>query len=186
MTDDSQLLARYANEGDVRSLSELVDAHTRWLMAYLRGALPTESDAEDAFQEAWMRVIRFCGSYRGGSVRGYLARVARSVVTDRFRRGGPPSISLDTSSDEEDAPSADLADGAPSPGEAFELRATSEDVRRAVRALPERLRDVVLLRIEGELTFQEIADELGVPLGTVLTWMRSATARLKKTLGEKR
>ena len=130
MTDDSQLLARYANEGDVRSLSELVAAHTRWLMAYLRGALPTESDAEDAFQEAWMRVIRFCGSYRGGSVRGYLARVARSVVTDRFRRGGPPSISLDTSSDEEDAPSADLADGAPSPGEAFELRATSEDVRR--------------------------------------------------------
>lgn len=186
MTDDSQLLARYANEGDVGSLSELVAAHTRWLMAYLRGALPTESDAEDAFQEAWMRVIRFCGSYRGGSVRGYLARVVRSVVTDRFRRGGPPSVSLDAASDEEDAPSADLADGAPSPGESFELRATSEDVRRAVRALPERLRDVVLLRIEGELKFQEIADELGVPLGTVLTWMRSATARLKKTLGEKR
>lgn len=186
MADDRQLLAKYANEGDVRSLSELVAVHTRWLMAYLRGALPAESDAEDAFQETWMRVIRFCGSYRGGSVRGYLARVARSVVTDRFRRGGPPSVSLDAASDDEDAPSADLVDGAPSPGESFELRATSEDVRRAVRALPERLRDVVLLRIEGELTFQEIADELGVPLGTVLTWMRSATARLKKTLGEKR
>ena len=186
MADDSQLLARYANEGDVGSLSALVAAHTRWLMAYLRGALPAESDAEDAFQETWMRVIRFCGAYRGGSVRAYLARVARSVVTDRFRCGGPPSISLDAASDDGDAPSADLADGAPAPDESFELRATSEDVRRAVRALPGRLRDVVLLRIEGELKFQEIADELEVPLGTVLTWMRSATARLKKTLGEKR
>lgn len=186
MADDSQLLARYANEGDVQSLSELVAVHTRWLMAYFRGALPDECDAEDAFQETWMRVIRFCGSYHGGSVRAYLARVARSVVTDRFRRSGPPAVSLDSGGEDEVASSIDLVDGAPTPGESFERRATSEDVRNAVRALPKKLRDVVLLRIEGELTFQEIADELAVPLGTTLTWMRSATARLKKTLEKKR
>lgn len=166
------------------SIPALVAEHGKWLMAFLRGL--AGEDAEDAFQETWMRVIRFCGSYRGGSVRGYLARVARSVVTDRFRRVGPPTLCLDSVVGDDDSPSADLVDGALPPGESFELRATAEDVRRAVRGLPGRLRDVVLLRIEGELKFQEIADELGVPLGTVLTWMRSATARLKKTLGVKR
>ena len=186
MADGSQLLVKYAREGDVGSLSALVADHARWLMAYLRGALPAEADAEDAFQETWMRVIRFCDSYRGGSVRAYLARIARSVAMDRFRRGGLPTMSLDVGSEDGDAPSVDLVDGALSPDQSCELRATAEDVRRAVRALPERLREVVLLRIEGELTFQEIADELGIPLGTALTWMRTATLRLKKTLGEKR
>ena len=183
MAEDSQLLQRYAREGDVRSLSELVTAHTRWLMAYLRGALPSEADAEDAFQETWMRAIRFCGSYRGGSVRAYLAQVARSVAMDRFRDRGVSPVSLDAG--DEASPAAHLADGAPAPNATFELRATSEDIRRAVRALPARWREVVLLRIEAELTFQEIADQLGIPLGTALTWMRAATLRLRKTLGEK-
>ena len=101
-------------------------------------------------------------------------------------KGGPPAVSLDSGGEDEVASSIDLVDGAPTPGESFEWRATAEDVRHAVRALPKKLRDVVLLRIEGELTFQEIADELAVPLGTTLTWMRSATARLKKTLEKKR
>ena len=43
---------------------------------------------------------------------------------------------------------------------------------------------VLLMRIEGELSFKEIASELGVPLGTALTWMRTATLKLKEMLGE--
>ena len=185
MADGSQLLLNYAHEGDVGSLSALVADHARWLMAYLRGVLPAEADAEDAFQETWMRVIRFCDSYRGGSVRAYLSRVARSVVIDRFRRCVQPTVSLDAGSEDGDVPSLDLVDGALAPDASCELRATAADIRQAVRMLPERLREVALLRIEGELTFQEIADELEVPLGTALTWMRSATARLKKALREK-
>ena len=43
---------------------------------------------------------------------------------------------------------------------------------------------ILLMRIEGELSFREIASELGVPLGTALTWMRVATLKLKKMLGD--
>ena len=183
MPDDRQLLEAYSRRGDLESLSALVAAHSTRLLALLRGLLPSKEDAEDALQETWMRVIRFCGSYRGGSVRAYLAQVARSVAMDRFRDRGVPPVSLDAG--DEASPAADLADGAPAPNATFELRATSEDIRRAVRALPARWREVVLLRIEAELTFQEIADQLGIPLGTALTWMRAATLRLRKTLGEK-
>ena len=182
--EDSQLLLAYARRGDVKSLSALVTGNARWLTAYLRGSLSSDADAEDAFQETWMRVIRSCGTYRGGSVRAYLTRVARSVVIDRFRRNRCPTVSIDATDDD----GASLAEATtapePSPDEAFETSATADEIRRAVRALPDGPRDVLLMRIENELTFREIAALLGVPLGTALTWMRSATIRLKKALGE--
>ena len=155
MTDDARLLLDYAKRGDVKSLSSLVVRHSKWLAAYLRGSTSSEADAEDAVQEVWVRVIRSCGSYRGGSVRAYLARIARSVAIDRFRRGRP-MVSVDATDGEGAVLAETLADGAPAPNAAFESRATSEDVRRAVRALPENQREVLLMRIEAELSFKEI------------------------------
>lgn len=184
MTEDGQLLENYARHGDVASLSELVGRNTKWLIAFLRGLVPTEADAEDAFQEVWVRVIRSGRAYRGGSVKAYLARIARSVVIDRFRRAGVPTVSVDAADGE--ATAEEVADASPTPSERFESCATSADVRAAVRALPLRHREVLLMRIEGEMAFKEIAAELGVPIGTVLTWMRSATLKLKEVLGERR
>lgn len=181
MAGDEQLLLDYARRGDVKSLSALVVRHEKWLMAYLRGMSPSEADAEDAFQTCWVRVVKSAGSYRGGSVRSYLMRIARSVAIDRFRRRGAPTLSID---DEALQGLADaVADVRPTPADVHETSATREDVRSAVRALPERLRDVLLMRIEGELPFKEIAEQMGIPLGTALTWMHAATVRLRKTLG---
>lgn len=183
MPDDRQLLEAYSRRGDLESLSALVVAHSTRLLALLRGLLPSKEDAEDALQETWMRVIRSCGSYRGGSVRAYLACIARSVAVDRLRRSDAPAVRLDEE-DEDGGTAADWLEAAgPTPDRAFETRATAADVRIAIRALPMRQREVLLLRIEAELTFQEIADELGIPLGTALTRMREATERLRKTLG---
>ena len=184
MTDDTQLLLDYARRGDVRSFSALVGRHSKWLTAYLRGITPTLADAEDAVQETWVKVIRSCGSYRGGSVRAYLTRVARSVAIDRFRRNGRPTVSVDAVGEDGASLSETLADGAPPPDAAFECRATAEEVRRAVRLLPGNQREVLLMRIEAELSFKEIAETLGIPLGTALTWMHAATLRLKKELGK--
>lgn len=180
-SEEEQLLLDYVRRGDVKSLSALVTRTSRQLMAYLRGMSPGDADAEDAFQECWMRVIRSCGSYRGGSARAYLMRVARSVAIDRFRRRGAPTVSIDA--EESEVLSASLAAGSPSPDVSCERAANAEAVRAAVRILPERQRDVLLMRIEGELPFKEIAAQLGVPLGTALTWMHAATERLRKTLG---
>ena len=179
MEEDAELLFAYTRSGDVKSLAALVQRHSVWMQALLRSLLPVAADADDAFQETWMKVIRSASSYRGGKVRAYLAMAARSVAIDRLRRGGR-TVSLDA------AVEASATAPGPTPGERFESEATSEDVRRAVRALPEGPRQVLLMRIEGELTFKEIADELGVPLGTALTWMRTATQKLREMLGEKK
>ena len=185
-TDDNRLLLAYARDGDVKSLSALVTRHTKWLGAYLRGLLSSDADAEDAFQETWMRVIRSCGSYRGGSVRAYLTKIARSVAIDRFRRGRRPTLSLDLPDDDGNDMKEALADPIPAPDELFETSATAADIREAVKALPEGPREVLLMRIESELAFKEIAEIMSIPLGTALTWMRTATLKLKQKLGEKK
>ena len=180
MGESGQFLLDYAREGDVKALSTLVLHTSKPLMAYFRGMTPSEADAEDAFQECWMRVIRSCRSYRGGSVLAYLMRIARSVVIDRFRKRGAQTVSID--GEESEGIESRMAAESPTPAFACERSANMEAVREAVRALPERQREVLLLRIEGELSFKEIAKELGIPLGTALTWMYAATGKLKKRL----
>lgn len=181
MADETQLLLDYARRGDVESLSAFVVSSTRGLMGYLRGMTPTDADAEDAFQECWIRVIKSAGFFRGGSARAYLMRIAHAVVIDRFRRRGAPTVSMD--SDEATALSESLADDALSPAETVELRNGLDDVRRAVRGLPDGPREVLLMRIEGELSYRQIAEQLGIPIGTALTWMHVATVRLRRSLG---
>ena len=180
--EDGELLIAYARRGDTQSLSALVKRHSTWMQAFLRSLLSSTADAEDAFQETWVRVINSAGRYRGGKVKSYLATIARTAAIDRMRRQGK-TVSLDVESEEGQSAREAIPDTAPTPCERFESKATSEDVRRAVRALPEGQRQVLLMRIEGEMPFKEIAAELGVPLGTALTWMHAATEKLKKMLG---
>lgn len=152
---------------------KLISEHGVWLSALLRGLTRSEADAEDAYQEVWLRLIKRGGLPEGASVRAYLAQTARSVVVDRFRRDPADGVEL----------SEELVDGAMRPDERVESLSVRERLRGAVRALPENWRSVVLLRIEAELTFEEIAAELKLPLGTVLTWMRKATEELKRKMG---
>ena len=178
------------------SISALVEEHGKWLMAFLRGFCDTLDDAEDAFQEVWVRVMKVGANPR--AARAYLVKTARSVVIDRLRRK-KPEVSLDAMVvDGRDAvPSAsatgdetptmpEMASSAKSPIECYESKATAEDVRRAIASLPVNWRQVVLMRIEGEMEFKDIAAELNIPLGTALTWMRRATEELKRKLGGER
>ena len=168
---------------DNASITALVKEHGKWLMAYLRGLCDTLDDAEDAFQEAWLRVMR-SRSEVPNAWKSYLVKTARSVVIDKLRRKHQME-SLDVMMETDDGGSVDdaLIEDEASPDERYESKATSEDVRRAIAALPINWREVVLMRIEGEMEFKDIAKDLGVPLGTVLTWMHNATKELKAKLG---
>ena len=110
-----------------------------------------------------------------GNLRGYVFRVAASVWHDHLRRELVRRRAVDALQPAEPvmAPAADeqLME--------HELRYA---VRRAVAALPPAQREVVLLRHERGLTFRMIADRLGRPLGTVLTQMRAALAKIEVAL----
>lgn len=163
--------------------SAWVATHATWLSAFVRGLTRGEADAEDAFQEVWLRVMKGPDLSGIASPRAYLARIARSVVIDRYRRDGRYEVTLDAVDETGGTMAGALVDERPTPAQRTESALTHDAVLSAVKALPTGPREVVLLRIEGELTFQEIADELKIPLGTALTWMRTATEQLKKRLG---
>lgn len=167
---------------DDASIPALVAEHGKWLMAFLIGLTGNVADAEDAFQETWMRLIRSRAVARGAGFRSYLVKAARSVVIDRLRRSRPAE-SIDALDDEGEQVIGEIADSAPGPDERYESKATASDVRRAIAELPFNWRQVVLMRIEGEMEFKDIAAELGIPLGTALTWMHKATKELKRKLG---
>jgi RNA polymerase sigma factor (sigma-70 family) len=106
-----------------------------------------------------------------GNARGYLFRVAANVWRDHLRRELVRRRAAVTLAAEDPG----LADPADAALLERELRAA---VRQAIAALPAAQRDVVELRQQDGITFQQIADRLGRPLGTVLTQMRAALARI--------
>jgi len=106
-----------------------------------------------------------------GNLRAYLFRIAASVWHDYLRR------ELVRQRAARIAPAAEPG-GAPAADERLLERELREAVRRAVTELPVAQQEVVRLRHERGLTFQQIADRLGRPLGTVLTQMRAALAKI--------
>ena len=181
MSTDSHLFENYVRRGDLESCSALVSRHGVWMLVLLRGMLNSVSDADDAFQDTWIRVIKSADRYKGGTIRAYLATVARSVAIDILRKRGR-DMRLESLVNENDEV-IEIPDSSPTPDERFELLARSDDVRRALADLPEGPRQVFLMRVEAELSFREIAETMDIPIGTALTWMQSAKVKLKKILG---
>jgi len=115
---------------------------------------------------------------KNGNLRGYLFRIAASVWHDHLRREIVRRRGAHVlQEDERSAPSADAP---------LLERELQDAIRRVVAELPAAQRDVVRLRHERGLTFQQIADRLGRPLGTVLTQMRAALSRIGPALEEYR
>jgi len=110
-----------------------------------------------------------------GNARGYLFRIAANVWRDHLRR----ELVRRRAAVEMASAEPPLAGAADAPLLERELRVA---MRSAVQALPAVQRDVVELRQQGGLTFQQIADRLNRPLGTVLTQMRAALARISAAL----
>jgi RNA polymerase sigma-70 factor (ECF subfamily) len=179
MSNDSRLFENYVRRGDLESFSALVSRPGVRMLVLLRGILNSVSDADDAFQDTWIRVIKSADRYKGGNIRAYLATVARSVAIDLLRKRGRDMRLEPLVNDEV----IEIPDSSPTPDERFESLARSDDVRRALADLPEGPRQVFLMRIEAELSFREIAETMDIPVGTALTWMQVAKVKLKKILG---
>ena len=137
------------------------------------GARCRDADlAAEMLQEVAARLVTAAPRISlNGNARGYLFRVAANVWRDHLRRELVRRRAALTLAAEEPG----MADPADAALLERELRAV---VRRAIAALPAAQRDVVELRQQDGITFQQIADRLGRPLGTVLTQMRAALARV--------
>ena len=181
---DESLLLWYREEGDIEAFETLVHRYEKPLFSYLLRFLHSVSLAEDVFQATFLRFHEKCHSFtEGRQVRPWIYSIATNLAIDVLRKEGRHhKVSLDDERLESGARAGKLSDllrsGLPSPLEQLESREEAAWTRRAVDALPEHLRVIVLLAYFQGLKFQEVAEILQIPLGTVKSRLHKALLTL--------
>jgi RNA polymerase sigma-70 factor, ECF subfamily len=179
-----QELIHACQAGDTRALATLIDRWRRPLYGYLLRMTGQAADAEDLFQETWLRVWRTLPAYEERKVfSSYLFTVASRLCIDRARRRTSRLAHLEP--ENEHRPLEEAADGEAWPDRLLEDAQARQLLTEAVEALPAAQRDVVLLRLEAGLSFQEIAEIRGEPLGTALARMHRALKRIRRTFRQR-
>ena len=171
-TTDGDLIAR-VGEGDAGAFEQLYRRYSRPVFALALRRLGDRGRAEDAVQETFASIWRSAGSYRRerGPGAPWLYAVARNAIVDRRRALGPvPAEPIDEASSDA------------GPDERAESSWTAWRIHRALAELPEQERKLIELAYWGGLSQSEIADFVGIPLGTVKTRTRSALSRLADAL----
>jgi RNA polymerase sigma-70 factor, ECF subfamily len=170
---DAELLAR-VGEQDRAAFEILYGRYVRPVFSLALRRLGDRGHAEDAVQEAFAAIWRSASTYRPerGAAGGWLYTVARNAIVDRLRRNGPAG----------DAELPELASGEPGPAQHAEDSYVSWRVHRALEELQPREREVIELAYWSGMSQSEVAEYLGLPLGTVKTRTRSGLARLASVL----
>ncbi len=145
----------------------------RWLAG-------NDPDAQDVVQDAFLRAFKFFGGFRGGDSRAWLLRIVRNSFYDWLRHQGRPEST--TPLDEE---VHHLATDAPPPDAALLEKADKELVQQAIDALPAEYREVLVMRELEGLSYKEIADVAGLPIGTVMSRLARAREHLRHGLTER-
>ena len=169
---DSELLERIG-DGDGNAFEQLYRRYARSVFGLALRRLGDRERAEEAVQETFASVWRSARSYRAERGPGgpWLFTVARNAIVDRHRARGEPV-----------AETPDSASPDAGPDERAESSWVAWRVHRALEDLPDNERAVLELAYWSGLSQSEVADFLGIPLGTVKTRTRSALARLADVL----
>jgi RNA polymerase sigma-70 factor (ECF subfamily) len=182
LTTDEQLVER-ALAGDNDAFGEVVRRWERKIYALAYGITGSVEDARDAAQETFIAAFRNLQGFRGeAKVSSWLHRIAVNQCITRQRRA---RVRAETAYEDEVAAAGELflaTSGRESPARLSESKERAEAVRRAVEALPPELREVVLMKEFEDLTFQEIADALRIPLSTVKSRLYTALKQLRMRL----
>jgi RNA polymerase sigma-70 factor (ECF subfamily) len=180
-SSDEQIVAR-AQAGDAEAFGEIVRRWERRIFALSFGMLGREEDARDATQETFLAAFRNLRGFRGeAKVSSWLHRIAVNQCITRQRRA---KVRGETALDDEAEPdgSSYFTPAHLSPARTAESQERTLAVRRAVNALPPELRQVIVMKEFEELTFQEIANALELPLSTVKSRLYTALKQLQMRL----
>lgn len=183
MADEELRLVEAARRGDVNSFNALVRLYEGRVYNLCFRMLGDAESAADAAQEAFLSAFRNLRSFRGGSFRSWLLRIATNACYDALRaRKRRPAVSLDAADDEDEHSPLQVADPAESPDDFALRRELAGAIQQGLATLPEDQRAVLILSdIEG-LSYEEIAQVTGANLGTVKSRLSRGRARLRDVL----
>ncbi len=143
-------------------------------------------DARDLAQEVFVRAFRSLHCYDDSRpFSSWIFKITSNLCIDYYRKKRLSTVSIhDTFEDDDRRPRFELVDEQPLPDEAFAGKSRGQHLETLLRSLPTRYRVVVLLRHKADLSYEEIAEELGIPLGTVKARLHRAHRLLRTKLLE--
>jgi RNA polymerase sigma factor (sigma-70 family) len=169
--NDEQTRARF--EGLMVPLMNDAYNLARWLMK-------NEEDAEDVVQESYLKAFRFfAGFHSGTNARGWLLQIVRNTCYTALGARNRQEAAFELEVEK-------IEDTAPGPRANLDTKATVETVREAIAALPVDYREVVVLRELEGLSYKEISEVVGIPLGTVMSRLSRARDQLYLMLRERK
>ena len=186
MTDQEMIAS--CKKGSREAFNELMAKYQKQVFGIAYGMLSDYEDASDAAQEVFVKVYRSIASFKGqSSFTTWLYRICANVCNDmlrkRQRRGF--SVSLDAD-DEESSATAELPSEEPTPEEQFEQNERQRAVREAINSLSSEYREIIVYADLQQLSYDEIAEIIKCPKGTVKSRLNRARNALRKKLIEKR
>jgi RNA polymerase sigma-70 factor (ECF subfamily) len=180
---DDLPLVRRTLEGDERAFTELVRHYEGTLYRLAWRMLRNHEEARDVVQETFLRVFRALGSYdQERKFSTWILRIATNLCIDRYRRRRIKWVSIDESEADEDRPSIILVEPRGGPDRDHGETALVDRLDELVQRLPAIYRTIIELRYKQQLAYEEVAEVLDVPLGTVKARLHRAHRHLKDLL----
>lgn len=184
---DHELVA-LAQKGNEKAYRELLGRYQRPVFSLIYRMLRDREQSEDLAQETFVRVFnnidRYDPKYKFSS---WIFKIATNLTIDHIRKKEVATVSIDGSryavtADEIEASTITVASGDENPEELLEAKELGESIEQAIGALRAEYRTAILLRhVEGR-EYQEIADIMSLPLGTVKTFIHRARHELREKL----
>lgn len=180
MAADEELVAAFVT-GDQEAFAELVQRYRRELFSFLQRFINEATLAEDLFQETFIQVYRSAAKFdTKRRFRPWLFTIAANKARDHLRanvRRGTLSLDNVTGRDDQQATFMDLMESdMPAAPERLVDMEDADAVRQIIARMPTIYREVLLLSYYNRFAYKEIAEVLGIPLGTVKSRLHSALA----------
>jgi len=162
-----------------QTFEEVVLPHLDAAFNYARWLTKNDADAEDVVQDAYVRALRFFSSLRSDDARAWLFTIVRNTAYTWLRktRAFEPVTQFD-----EQVVTTGI--DTPNPEQLLLQKADGRLVEQAMSQLPVRFREILVLRELEGLSYKEIADVMGVPMGTVMSTLSRARERFRQAAGD--
>jgi RNA polymerase sigma-70 factor (ECF subfamily) len=182
---DAQLLTRYAR-GEEAAFREIVNRYKNGLYAFLRQFLNRQDLVEDVFQETFMQLFTSRESFdKSRPLRPWLFTIAANKAKDALRKWQrTTAVPIGTIADSQDLSFDEmlntLSSDSTMPYEELEKNEISLRVAQVIEEMPENLREILLLAYFQRFSYKQMAEILGIPIGTVKSRLHTAVGRFAK------
>ena len=166
---------RRMQKGDKTGLKEIYEAYISYIYAVIRGVVKNKENAEDLTAEFFIKLWNMADQYKAGSGhKTWMTVIARNMAIDFMRKAGREQLTEEVS----EVSAADTAAGI---ADSMENEVVGRmNFRETVEKLPETERQIMTMKLAGQMTFKEIAEVLGIPMGTLILKYKNSLEKLRR------